>query len=136
MIGVDERIGFGPRFIASLIDVVIFVVLSFALGMVAGTFLGALVVGATSRSGMGMLGAMAGFMVAFTIVGVLYPLIEGITGWSPGKRLRGLLIGTADGDVAPLRTIRAAPLGKRALAIGNPGAVGYDSKRDEILVPN
>ena len=43
---------------------------------------------------------------------------------------------TANGDVAPLRTIRSAPLGKRALAIGNPGAAGYDSKREEILVPN
>ena len=43
---------------------------------------------------------------------------------------------TANGDVAPLRTIRSAPLGKVALAIGNPGAVGYDTKREEILVPN
>ena len=43
---------------------------------------------------------------------------------------------TASGNVAPLRTIRSAPLGKLALAIGNPGAVGYDSKREEILVPN
>ena len=43
---------------------------------------------------------------------------------------------TANGDVAPLRTIRSAPPGKVALAIGNPGAAEYDSKRDEILVPN
>jgi len=43
---------------------------------------------------------------------------------------------TANGDVAPLRTIRAAPLGKEAQMIGNPGAVGYDTKREEILVPN
>jgi hypothetical protein len=32
--------------------------------------------------------------------------------------------------------IRSAPAEKVALAIGNPGAVGYDSKREEILVPN
>ena len=43
---------------------------------------------------------------------------------------------TANGDVAPLRTIRSAPQGKLALAIGNPGGVIYDSKRDELLVPN
>jgi len=43
---------------------------------------------------------------------------------------------TASGDVAPRRTIRSAPQGKLALAIGNPGAVGYDSKREEVLVPN
>jgi hypothetical protein len=43
---------------------------------------------------------------------------------------------TAKGNVAPLRIIRAAPAGKKALAIGNPGAVAYDSTRDQLLVPN
>ena len=43
---------------------------------------------------------------------------------------------SAEGDTAPLRTIRSGPLGKRALMIGNPGALAYDSKRQEILVPN
>jgi DNA-binding beta-propeller fold protein YncE len=43
---------------------------------------------------------------------------------------------TASGDVAPKRVIRAAPVGTPALQIGNPGAVAYDTKRDEILVPN
>jgi DNA-binding beta-propeller fold protein YncE len=43
---------------------------------------------------------------------------------------------TADGDVAPLRTIRGGPSDREALMIGNPGAVGYDNKRQEILVPN
>ncbi len=43
---------------------------------------------------------------------------------------------TANGDVAPLRTIRSAPAGKLALVVENPGAVGYDTKREQILVPN
>jgi DNA-binding beta-propeller fold protein YncE len=43
---------------------------------------------------------------------------------------------TANGDVAPLRNIRGGPPDTMALMIGNPGAVGYDSKRQEILVPN
>ena len=43
---------------------------------------------------------------------------------------------TANGNAAPLRTIRSATLGKVAMAIGNPGGVAYDSKRDELLVPN
>ena len=43
---------------------------------------------------------------------------------------------TAEGDAAPLRTIRSAPLGKTAQMIGNPGVVGYETKREEILVPN
>lgn len=42
----------------------------------------------------------------------------------------------ASGDVAPLRTIRSAPAGSVALAIGNPGATAYDTKREQILVPN
>jgi DNA-binding beta-propeller fold protein YncE len=42
----------------------------------------------------------------------------------------------ADGNAAPLRTIRSAPPGKLALSIGNPGAAEYDTRRDEILVPN
>jgi 6-phosphogluconolactonase (cycloisomerase 2 family) len=43
---------------------------------------------------------------------------------------------TANGDVEPIRTIRGAPVGTESLMIGNPGAVGYDSRRGEILVPN
>ncbi len=43
---------------------------------------------------------------------------------------------TADGDTAPLRTIRSSPAGRAALMIGNPGAIDYDTKRKQILVPN
>jgi DNA-binding beta-propeller fold protein YncE len=43
---------------------------------------------------------------------------------------------TANGDVTPIRTVRGAPAGSVGLNIGNPGAVGYDTKRDQILVPN
>ena len=42
----------------------------------------------------------------------------------------------ANGDVAPLRTIRSAPLDKQAIMIGNPGAINFDTNREEILVPN
>ena len=42
----------------------------------------------------------------------------------------------AAGDTAPLRVVRAGPLDKEALNIGNPGALAFDSKREEILVPN
>jgi len=42
----------------------------------------------------------------------------------------------ASGDVAPLRTIRSAPSGKISLRFGKTQAVAYDSKRQEILVPN
>ena len=43
---------------------------------------------------------------------------------------------TAAGDAAPKRIIRNAPAGSPTVGFGNPGAVAYDSKRDELLVPN
>jgi 6-phosphogluconolactonase (cycloisomerase 2 family) len=43
---------------------------------------------------------------------------------------------TANGNVTPLRIIRSAPADLTALEIGNPGAVAYDSKREQVLVPN
>jgi len=43
---------------------------------------------------------------------------------------------TAQGNVAPKRLVRNAPPGTPAVGFGNPGAVAYDSKRDQILVPN
>ena len=55
---------------------------------------------------------------------------------SMGTPSVGVFPVTANGDVAPLRTIRGAPVGTQSLMIGNPGAVGYDTKRGEILVPN
>jgi DNA-binding beta-propeller fold protein YncE len=43
---------------------------------------------------------------------------------------------TASGNAAPLRTLRGAPDGTPAPGIGNPGGIAYDSKRDQLLVPN
>jgi DNA-binding beta-propeller fold protein YncE len=43
---------------------------------------------------------------------------------------------TAEGNVAPIRVLRNAPPRTPAVGFGNPGAVAYDSKRDQILVPN
>jgi len=42
----------------------------------------------------------------------------------------------ANGDARPLRTIRSAPKGKVSLRFGKTQAVAYDSKREQILVPN
>ena len=42
---------------------------------------------------------------------------------------------TASGDTPPLRVIRSAPEDQPTLIIGN-ARVGYDTKREEILVPN
>ena len=42
----------------------------------------------------------------------------------------------AQGDQPPKRIIRSAPAGTPTAGFGNPMAVAYDSKREEILVPN
>jgi DNA-binding beta-propeller fold protein YncE len=43
---------------------------------------------------------------------------------------------TAAGDTPPLRVIRTAPLGAGTPFLGQVGAIAFDAKRDEILVPN
>jgi DNA-binding beta-propeller fold protein YncE len=42
----------------------------------------------------------------------------------------------AAGNVAPRRIVRNAPAGEETSGFGNPYAVAYDTKRQEILVPN
>jgi lactonase family protein with 7-bladed beta-propeller len=42
----------------------------------------------------------------------------------------------AKGDTPPLRTIRAAPANTPAPMFGNIGTLSYDTKRDQLLVPN
>ena len=42
----------------------------------------------------------------------------------------------AAGNVRPRRIIRNAPAGKETSGFGNPYSVAYDTKRQEILVPN
>ncbi len=42
----------------------------------------------------------------------------------------------SSGDVAPARIIRSGPIDAPALGIGNPHPVAYDTKREQILVPN
>ena len=43
---------------------------------------------------------------------------------------------TASGDTPPLRVIRSAPLNTPTPNIGNAYAPAYDTKRDQILVPD
>ena len=42
----------------------------------------------------------------------------------------------ANGNAPPKRIIRNAPAGTPTGGFGNPYAVAYDSKRDQLLVPN
>jgi DNA-binding beta-propeller fold protein YncE len=42
----------------------------------------------------------------------------------------------ANGDVAPIRLIRSAPPNQPVPGLGNPHPLAYDTKREQILVPN
>ena len=42
----------------------------------------------------------------------------------------------ANGDVPPVRTIRSAPPSQPVPGLGNPHPIAYDSKREQVLVPN
>lgn len=53
-----------------------------------------------------------------------------------GNHMATVYKADASGDVPPLRVIRSAPLGMGTPNIGNAYAPTYDSKRDQIIVPN
>lgn len=111
----ENRVGFGRRLGALLIDCVIVGILVAVLGTTIGGMLGAAAGGAVSAAnsdpalnGMavgGFMGAMAGIIVATAVIGVAYFLIEGFTGWTFGKLIIGIQIGNADGTRAAVGTL-------------------------------
>ncbi len=111
----EQRIGFGPRLGALLIDCVLVVVLVAVLGGTIGGMFGAAAggagaamstgtgSGAQSAAAMGgMLGAFAGMLIAAAVLGLVYFLIEGFTGYTLGKLMLGIRIANADGTQAPV----------------------------------
>jgi DNA-binding beta-propeller fold protein YncE len=53
-----------------------------------------------------------------------------------GQHTAAVYARTANGNAVPKRIIRNAPQGTPTGGFGNPYAVAYDSKRDQLLVPN
>lgn len=112
----SQRIGFGPRLGALIIDLVLVVVGGGILGTLFGGALGgAIGAGAAEAAAAaegvdpeaaaalgGVLGAVAGAAVGIAIFTSLYGLIEAFTGASPGKMLIKIKIGNADGTQAPV----------------------------------
>jgi uncharacterized RDD family membrane protein YckC len=111
----EQRIGFGPRLGALLIDCVLVGVLVAVLGGMIGGMFGAAAGGtgaamssstgadAQSAAAMGgMFGAIAGMIVAAALLGLAYFLLEGFTGYTLGKLMLGIRIANADGTRAPV----------------------------------
>jgi hypothetical protein len=53
-----------------------------------------------------------------------------------GNHIAAVYSPTANGDVAPVRIIRSAPPNQPVPGLGNPHPLAFDSKREQILVPN
>ena len=107
-----SRVGFGPRFVASIIDmflsVVIGVVLAFTqifskFNFSSSTYFSSKEFMEIEES-LKLLGSdiklieVQCFILSFFAATMLYSLIEGITGASPGKRIQKIVIANDDGS--------------------------------------
>lgn len=97
------RVGFGRRLGALIIDVLIVLILTWIVQAVAGTK------GASHGSGEGhphgLAQMVADFGLPAALVQLLYWLIEGLTGASPGKMILKMRIGDATGASASPETL-------------------------------
>jgi len=108
----ENRIGFGPRLGAYLIDIVLVTIVGWIFSIVfAGLFAG---LGAAAGGGMGggegaavggIMGMVAGILTGFFLASILYNLLEAIKGYTLGKLMLGLQIGNEDGTKAPIGTL-------------------------------
>jgi uncharacterized RDD family membrane protein YckC len=117
----EQRIGFGKRLGALLLDCVIVAVLVIVGGGIVGGMLGLNASSlpsntddpnamAAAMSGA-TLGAIMGMMAAMAVIGLVYFLIEGFTGYTLGKLILGIRIANEDGSQASVTTL----LGRWAL---------------------
>lgn len=101
----SNRIGFGPRLGAALLDIVFIIILLVPislLGVGAGlaAAMGMDAAGSDEAEALALLGMGAGAVAMILIAGVVglaYTLIEAFTGASPGKRVMGLQVAQEDG---------------------------------------
>src|SRR5689334_18292340 len=103
----NERIGFGQRLLAALIDGIAICVLGGILGSVLGGMLGVGVGGAAAASGAegadaaagaavgGFIGAIAGAAIGISILSIGWIVWEGLTGQALGKMLLKIRIKAA-----------------------------------------
>lgn len=107
------RIGFGKRLVAYLIDALILVTITLGLGLLLMKFDAPIVgvvqeqidqvmevnkmIGVQRNLLSFVEGLLGGIMTAALVVGILYPLIEGITGASPGKRILRIVVANQNG---------------------------------------
>jgi uncharacterized RDD family membrane protein YckC len=117
----EQRVGFGKRLGAYLIDCVLVIIAAVVLGPIIGGMFGAAAGGAMSGAlgGMsadsasaaaamltgGIVGAVLGALVAMAVIGLVYFIVEGFTGWTFGKLMLGIQVANADGTRASIGTL-------------------------------
>jgi uncharacterized RDD family membrane protein YckC len=114
----EQRIGFGKRLGALVLDCIIVWILAWAgagtiggmLGGAAATAaVGGMAAGDSTAAAMavvgGFLGTIFAMVLAFVVIGTVYFLIEGFTGYTVGKLILGIRIANADGTAASVPTL-------------------------------
>jgi len=112
----EKRIGFGRRLGAFLLDVVIIYVLSLIIGVLGGAAIFSSLIGMGAASGETEAGAAAGIMggalggilaAAAAAAGIAFIvfLVEGFTGYTPGKFILGIRVANADGSKAGIGSL-------------------------------
>jgi len=110
----EQRVGFGPRLGAWLLDCVIVFVLAFfgggtiggLIGVTAGAAIGGAMatqadsMAAASAALGGLFGGLVAFFIAAAVIGIVYFLIEGFTGYTLGKLMLGIRVASDDGTSA------------------------------------
>lgn len=97
----SSRVGFGPRLGAYLIDGVLAGIIGAVLGTIAGASLGALFFGDGDMGPLaavigGALGTVAGMFLAY----IIFMIMEGLTGQTPGKMILKIQVKNQDGSQA------------------------------------
>ena len=113
----ENRIGFGRRLAAFLLDCVLVGIGSAVLGPTIGGIFGAAAGGAAAGLSPGDMsaaqgaamggafGAILGMAVALVVIGSVYFLIEGFTGWTFCNLILGIQVANADGTAAGVGTL-------------------------------
>jgi len=103
-IDIEERVGFGRRFIAWLLNIIIVTALGIPLGMVAGDISGLVLAKILDEQALSLIfsffGSFIGAVFGIFVLSVGNILLEGLTGASIGKRLLKIKIASVDGDPA------------------------------------
>lgn len=111
----NDRIGFGPRLGAYVLDLIIIWLIGWVVGMFAGGAIGALIMNSGSAESAeasqaagalgGILGGMAAMVGTVMLASFVVFLIEGLTGVTPGKLILGLQVGSQDGKKAAIGSL-------------------------------